>query len=178
MITSVATALIGASAAASVQGASLILSPFAVLLNALPLVVIPESVRGGASAIEVWRKLFRIGLASSLFLITLGLALAILPERVGQLILGDSWDGARVVLPIIAFTYFCMAWCSVAMTYLRFQGKSGQLLAATVAYSVTSLVLCTLMAFLTRTAFGVAVGLAVSGVAVATVIISYVRPAR
>jgi hypothetical protein len=44
-----------------------------------------------------------------------------------------------------------------------------------VAYSVTSIVLCTTGSFLTGTATGVAVGLAISAVATATVIIFYVR---
>jgi hypothetical protein len=175
IILSVATALIGASAAASLRGASILFSPLAMLLTALPLAVIPESVRGGASAREVWRKLCRIGFASSLLVIAVGSALVLLPERFGQLILGDSWDFARVVLPIIAFEYFAMVWASMAEIYLYIQGKSGQLLAEMVAYSVTSIVLCTTGSFLTGTATGVAVGLAISAVATATVIIFYVR---
>ena len=178
IITSVTTALIGTSAAAAIRGATLIMTPFALLLSALPLVVIPESVRGGASATEVWPKLCRIGFASSLSMVTIGSALWFLPAGVGQLILGDSWDVARGVLPIISVNYFAVAWGTVAMTYLRFQAKSGQLLAGAVAYCVTSSVLCTTLAFLIRTAVAVAVGLTVSAVAVAIALIIYVRPAR
>jgi hypothetical protein len=176
IILSVATALIGASAAASLRGASTILSPLAVLLSALPLVVIPESVRRGASVTEVWSKLCRIGFPLSLLVIAVGIGSLVLPERVGQLILGDTWEFARVVLPIIAFEYFGLVWSAIGMGYLRFQGKSGHLLALTVGQCVTQTVLCTALAFLTRTAVGVAAGLAVTAVALAAGIVLYVRP--
>ena len=88
--------------AASLRGASTILSPLAVLLSALPLVIIPESVRSGTSARAVWRKLCRIGFVGSFAVITVGPALVLLPARVGELILGDSWDYVRVVLPIVS----------------------------------------------------------------------------
>ena len=178
VITSIATAAIGASAAASLRGASTILSPLAVLLSALPLVIIPESVRSGTSARAVWRKLCRIGFVGSFAVVTVGPALVLLPARVGELILGDSWDYVRVVLPIVSIEYAALVWSSIATSFLRFQGKSGQLLAATVAYCVTSIALCTASAFVIGTAAGVAAGLAVSAIAMATVITIYVRPAR
>jgi O-antigen/teichoic acid export membrane protein len=176
IIISIATALIGASAAASLRGAATILSPLAILLSALPLMIIPEAIRGGVPGSVVWRKLCRIGIPSSLLVIGIAWTLVLLPERVGQLILGDSWSLAKVVLPIIAFEYVGLIWVSIAMSYLRFQGKSGRLLAATGAYCVISIVLCTAMALLTHTATGVAVGLAVSAVAMAVVTTVYVRP--
>jgi len=178
IVTSIATALIGTSAAAAIRGAALILTPFALLLGALPLVLIPEAVRGGASATELWSKLCRIGFVSSLSIVAIGSALWFLPARVGQLILGDSWDFARDVLPIISINYFAVTWGIVAMTHLRFQGKSGQLLAGTVAYCLTSSVLCTAMALMTRTAMGIAVGLTVSAVAVAIGLVLHVHLAH
>ncbi len=111
-----------------------LLSPLAVRISALPLVIIPESVRSGASSSAVWRKLFRIAFVGSLAVVTVGPALVLLPERVGRLILGDSWDYVQVVLPIISLEYAALVWSSIAMVYLRFQGKSGQLLAATSVY--------------------------------------------
>jgi hypothetical protein len=176
IIISIATAVIGASAAASLRGAATILSPLAILLSALPLVIIPESVRSGLSGTVVWRKLCRIRVPSSLLVLAIGCSLVLLPDQVGELFLGDSWSLARSVLPIISLEYVGLIWSSVAMSYLRFQGKSAQLLAVSAGYCVVSIVVCSAMALFTRTSAGVAVGLAVSAVATATVVTLYVRP--
>ena len=178
VVTSIATAMLGASAAAALRGASVIMSPLAILLNAVPLMIIPESVRSGASARAVWRKLCRIGFVGSLLVITLGPALMLLPLAVGQLILGDSWLYVRAVLPIVSIECAALVWCSMAMGYLRFQGRSGNLLAATFAYCVAATAMCAVMAFLTGKVVGVAAGSALVAVAMATVMTFYVHPAR
>ena len=178
VVTSIATAVLGASAAASLRGASVIMSPFAVLLSAVPLMIIPESVRGGASARAVWRKLCWIGFMGSSLVIAFGPALMLLPLGAGQLILGDSWLYVRAVLPIVSIECAALVWSAMALGYLRFQGKSGHLLAATFAYCVASTATCAVMAFLTGKVVGVAVGSALVAVAMATVMTFYVHPAR
>ena len=178
VITAISTAVIGAFAAASLRGAATLLSPLAVLLSALPLVIIPEAVRSGTSPTVVWRRLCLIGLVGSLSVITIGPALTLFPDRVGEFVLGESWSYARAVLPIISIEYAAAVWISIAMVFLRFQAKSRQLLTSTMAYTVISIILCTTMAFLTETAVGVAWALAASAAATATAITIYARPAR
>ena len=178
VITSIATGVIGASAAASLRGASTLVSPLGVLLNALPLAVIPEAVRTGISQTAMWRRLFRIGLGGSFLVLVTGSALALLPDTAGELILGESWTYARRVLPIVSLEYAAMVWWSIGMSFLRFQAKSGPLLTAAVAFTVIGIILCTVMAFLTHTAVGVALGGAASTAIMAAAITIYARPAR
>lgn len=178
IVTSVATGVIGASAAASLRGASTLLSPLAVLLSALPLAVIPEAVRSGTPPRALWRKLLWIGLGGSLLVGATGTVLMLLPDSLGQLILGNSWKHARNVLPIVTCEYAAMVWGSVGLSFLRFQGKSGPLLASTLAFTVVSIILCTAMALITVTAVGVAWGGAISAVVMAVAVAIYARPAR
>lgn len=177
-ILAMASAAAGASAAAALRGASVLVSPFAILISALPLVVIPQSVRDGESVHTVWRKLGRIGLILSAAVLAIGTGLCLLPEDVGRLILGDSWPLARSVLPIILVEYLGVTWMSTSMSFLRFQGKSHQLLITRIAFAGSSIVLCTAIAFATRSAIGVASGLAIVAVSTAIVLAAVVRPAR
>lgn len=178
IITSIATAMVGAFAAASIRGAWTLLSPLSVLFSALPLLVIPEAVRSDASLTVLWRRLCWIGLAGSLLVITIGPSLALLPDRLGEFVLGESWNYARAVLPIVSIEFAAVFWISTAMIFLRFQAKSGPLLAATTAFTVISIVLCISVAFLTHTSVGVAWSQAASAVLTAIVINIYARPAR
>ncbi len=176
IITSISTAVVGVSAAASLRGASTLLSPLGVLLSALPLVVIPEAVRRGTPPITVWRKLLRIGLAGSLVVAAIGPALSLLPNHLGESLLGKSWDYARDVLPIISLEHAALFWLATAMSVLRFQGKSASLLTTIIGYTLISTVLCAAMAFLTHAATGVAWGLAASAIVVAITTVIYSRP--
>ena len=177
IIASIATAIIGPSAAASLRGAATLLSPLAVLLSALPLAVIPEAVRSETSSTVLWSRLRKIALGGFLLVITTGPALALLPDRYGELILGESWSHARTVLPIVALEYAAVVWSSIAMSFLRYQAKSTQLLLATLLFTLVSITLCAAMAVITGTAVGVAWGGVAAAVIMATVISIYARPA-
>lgn len=176
VVLSVASIAAGTAAAAALRGASVLVSPIAILISALPLVVIPESVRDGASVNTVWRKLIRIGFGLSAVVFTVGGALCLLPEHIGVFILGDSWPLARDVLPIILIEYVAVVWMSAAMSFIRFQGKSAQLLAVRISYATGTVVLCTALAFGTRSAHGVATGLAVAAAITATTLVLVNRP--
>lgn len=177
-ILAMASAAAGAAAAAALRGASVLVSPFAILIGALPLVVIPESVRDGKSVDVVWRQLCRIGALLSVAIVVVGTALCFLPGDVGRLILGDSWPLARSVLPIVLAEYLGVTWMSISMGFLRFQGKSHQLLITRVAFAVTSIVLCTVIGVVTRSAQGVAAGLATTAIGTALVLAVVFRPAH
>ncbi|TSE00408.1 hypothetical protein FOS14_08300 [Skermania sp. ID1734] len=176
IVVSIATAAIGMSAAAALRGSSTVLAPFAILMSALPLVIVPESVRAGLSPEQVWRKLCNIGVLASVTLLVFGLALWLAPPSIGSLVLGDSWDAARNVMPIIAIEYVGAAWLLVVASFLKSQGKSSELLGARLAYCITSITLCSAIAFLSREAVGVAVGLAISSLSMSIAVIYRIRP--
>lgn len=176
IIASIATAVVGASATASLRGAGTLFSPLAVLLGATPLIIIPEAVRNGTPPAVVWRRLRLIGVSASLFVLSIGPILTFLPESVGESILGESWIYVRAVLPIVALTHAVMVWNAMAMNFLRFQNRSSLLLYTSATYSVILILLCTAMAFLTKSASGIAIGQAVSAIIMATVTTHYARP--
>lgn len=178
VVLSVASIAASTAAAAALRGASVLVSPIAILISALPLVVIPESVRDGASVNTVWSKLIRIGIGLSIVVFTVGGALCLLPEHIGVFILGDSWPLARDVLPIILVEYIAVVWMSAAMSFVRFQGKSAQLLTARISYATGTIALCTALAFSTRSAQGVATGLAIVAAVTATSLVLMNRPRR
>ncbi|MEZ0050946.1 hypothetical protein ABIA30_001944 [Mycobacterium sp. MAA66] len=176
VVLSMASIAASTAAAAALRGASVLVSPIAILISALPLVVIPQSVRDGTSVVAVWGKLIRIGACLSAVVVILGGALCLLPDHIGVFILGDSWPLAHSVLPIILVEYVGVVWMSTSMSFLRFQGKSAQLLATRVSYATATVVLCTGIAFVTRSAQGVATGLAFTALSMGTVLVLLNRP--
>lgn len=171
-----ATVIIGTAAAAVLRGASTVLSPLSILMSALPLVIIPESVRAGSSEQQVWGKLMKIGLLGSSASLFIGCAVIFVPASVGELFLGESWEPTKVVLPIIAFEYFCNAWLFVAMNFLKFRADSRGLLRARIVYGVVTIILCLVIGLITRSAVGVAIGLATSAAIMSTALVWYARP--
>lgn len=178
VITSIATVVIGASAAASLRGAATLLSPLAVMLGALPLIVIPEAVRNATTLEALWRRLNRMALGGVLLVIIAGSSLLLLPDDAGKLLLGESWSYARSVLLVTSLEYAALVWNAVGMVFLRYQAKSAQLLTATLIYTSAAVALSTVMAFMTKTALGVAWGGAISAMAIAVGVFTYARPTR
>lgn len=173
----VTTLIIGPAAAAALRGASTVLAPLAVLMSALPIVVIPESVRAGASSERVWRRLRRIGTGASVAVIVVGAMVTLVPSVLGEMILGETWVSTKVLLPIIAVEYAAASWLFVVQCLLRFQGKSTELMAVRISYLCLSVVLCVSFAIVTKQAAGVAVGLASSAAIMAAFLLWFARNA-
>ncbi|MGK2238169.1 Membrane protein involved in the export of O-antigen and teichoic acid [Rhodococcus qingshengii] len=171
VIVAVSTAFIGTVAAASLRGAVTVLGPFAVLISSLPLIVIPESVRAGHTARQVWSTLRYAAWLTSAMAATIGFAAPFLPDALGRVVLGESWAEARHVLPFLGLEYAAICWIAGVYNLYRTQGASGRLLKLRIVQSLTAIVICSAAAALTGTAVGVAIGLAVSSVLVAVCLV-------
>lgn len=167
VIVSVSTIYIGTEAAASLRGAVTILGPFAVLISSLPLIVIPESIRAGHSATQVWRTLALAAWISSATAMSIGFLAPFAPEGLGRMLLGDSWAAAIHVLPFLGLEYAAICWVSGVYNYYRAQGQSARLLKYRIIQTCTSMAICSVAAVVTRTAVGVSIGLAVSAAVIA-----------
>ena len=162
VIVSISTLFIGTVAAASLRGAVTILGPFAVLISSLPLIVIPEAVRAGHSPRQVWSTLSHAAWITSGFAATIGFLTPFVPPAWGRFLLGDSWPEATAVLPFLGLEYAAICWIAGVYNFHRSRGSSVELLRYRVMQSVLGIVVCTSAAAITRTAVGVAIGLALS----------------
>jgi O-antigen/teichoic acid export membrane protein len=93
----------GLSAAGAFRGAQLLLGPIQMLIMGISMVGVPEGVRilhsRGPRGLPRPATLVSLALAAGAVL--WGLLLTLLPQDVGRQILGESWDGAQMlVLPM------------------------------------------------------------------------------
>ena len=177
VVVSAAAALIGASAAAALRGAGTLMGPMSILMAAIPLSVVPDVARAGYTSEQTWRRLRTVAAAMSVIALAVGSVGLWLPERVGALLLGDSWLVVSPLLPISGLEYAALAWVSIMYTTLRASGRSSALLRARLVHAATSLVLATGTAWWVGTALGVAIALAAAA-AVAGAAIRIALPVR
>ncbi|MBY6686527.1 hypothetical protein HQ305_13270 [Rhodococcus sp. BP-149] len=171
LIVSVSTIFIGTVAAASLRGAVTVLGPFAVLISSLPLIVIPEAVRAGHSAKQIWRTLSYAAWITSALAATIGFLAPFVPSFLGRLLLGDSWAEATQVLPFLGLEYAAICWIAGVYNFYRSRGASAELLKYRIVQSLLGIVICTGAAAIFRTAAGVAIGLALSATVMAVCLV-------
>ncbi|MFE6158077.1 hypothetical protein ACFQ7F_04065 [Streptomyces sp. NPDC056486] len=92
-------AIVGVSAVGVVRGAELLLGPFLAVLMGLSLVTVPEAARVLRQAphrLARFCLLLSGGLAAAALL--WGVALLLVPDRAGELVLGDVWRAASELI--------------------------------------------------------------------------------
>lgn len=92
-------AVAGVGALGSLRGAMMLLGPLNVLVMGSRLIALPEAVRLLSSSPHRLRHacvLVSVGLASTAVL--WGLVLILLPEAIGEALLGATWEGAQSVM--------------------------------------------------------------------------------
>jgi hypothetical protein len=159
-----AATLVSPTATAALRGAGTILGPLNILLNAVPLMVIPHAVRTGQSLQQVWRTLRRYATSLSLLALMGGALGYLLPLRVGELLLGQSWPSVRLLLPYTALEYAAAAWWLCVLSAFSAQAMSQQVLRARATHAAISVALCAAAALTLPKAEAVAAALAVSQV--------------
>ncbi|MDF0531092.1 hypothetical protein P0W64_01475 [Tsukamurella sp. 8F] len=169
---------IGAEASGALRGATAVLAPVAILSAAVPLVVIPQARRGGMSGPRTWSLLVKTGALTSLLGLAVGVAVWAVPERVGALVLGDTYHTARPVILVMAIEYAASTWLFTLSTYLRARGRSSAVLTLKSVHLGIALVVCTAIAAAARSAVPVAVGLAVVTAVLALAAAAVIRPWR
>ena len=105
----VSSAVIGPAAAGALRGASTLLGPLNGIFALVPLSLTPMLVRRPRSG--DLRACAAIAATLLTLVVTVGGALLLLPTELGTRLLGDSWAGARAVLPFTVLEY-----CSISVT--------------------------------------------------------------
>lgn len=163
IVLAVATAALGISASAALRGAGTLLGPLAILMSAITLAVVPELRRRGAlSAAAIGPPLRNIAILMSVFSLALGLFALAVPRAWGELILGDSWNVVRPLLPITASEYALLAWLSAAGGGIRAQGRSSDLLRLQLVFAGSAVVLPSIAVILGGSVRMVAIALVVA----------------
>lgn len=133
-------AVAGIRALAALRGAQILLGPLNVIVIGIGLVAIPEGVRLLKRSTASLRKAAQaLAAALAACALTLGTVLVLLPERIGESVLGRTWGSARhVVFPIA----ICLAFWGItmgALLGLRVLGRFDQSLRARLISSAISL---------------------------------------
>lgn len=169
VVVTVATAFIGTIAAAALRGAGVLLGPLAVVITALPLVFIPEARRAGHSESQMWSSLRYAAWISSCLALTVGFLGPLVPEWIGHLLLGDSWQHAIVVLPLLGVEYAAICWLAAALNFYLSRNDSVTLLRLRVAQTALVCAGCTVAAAVTHSVIAVAICLAGASTVIAVV---------
>ncbi|MBU6533601.1 hypothetical protein [Streptomyces mayonensis] len=95
-------AIVGVGAVGVVRGAELLMGPFLAVLMGLSLVTVAESARVLRQAPHrLGRFCLMLGGGQAVAALLWGTVLLLLPNRLGELVLGDVWSGAsELVLPV------------------------------------------------------------------------------
>lgn len=166
VVLSVAAHVIGSAAAGSLRGASTAMGPVNVLLAFNALALTPVLVRRERS-----RDLpFCAAVAATLGLLTVawGAVLLLLPEAAGSALFGQSWDGIRAVLPWTLLEYVAIVVGAAAVLGHKVRRRSRAIVLQRSTAAVLTLAAGITAAVLTEDPRRVALGLAVSAAAAAT----------
>jgi len=176
LVLALVSALLSPAATAAVRGATVLLSPLAILAGALQLIVISESTRSSAQPREVWYASLRLMGGIAALTAVIGVVLCLLPARVGALLLGPSFEPARHVLPIVLIGYFATAVGFVLAVFLKTFNRSADVVRYKIVSTVATVAAATGGALLFHSASGVAVGLAVAAILMTTGGLAYYAP--
>jgi hypothetical protein len=139
-----------------------LVGPLNILISALPVLIVPKSVSHGDTLASVRKRLWPFGLLMSILAVGVGLAGIVLPERLGRLILGESWVRVAPLLPFTGLEYCCLAWLACNNTALLAKAMSRQLLQLRIINAIMSVSFSAAAALLFRDALSMAAALAMS----------------
>lgn len=145
---SIVAAALGIGATAAFRGAATIVGPLSLLMSALPLVIAPELARKypGRPGRDLWPALLRVGLTLSPLAILVGSAGFWLPDSIGAEILGESWHGARTILPLAGLEYASLVWMHAAGAGFRVLGAGKRLLSVRLSFAFASILTTSVLA--------------------------------
>jgi hypothetical protein len=170
--------LVSPTATAALRGATALLAPVSMLTSSLPLVLIPETARRSSTPKQVWRTLTKVSVVTSAAAMLAGTVVAVLPDNVGALLLGDTFAPTQRIVVWIALEYTIGWWALALLVWLKAFNRSSELLSLKAAYVVTHCGLAVATAMVFRNATGIALGLVVASTLVATVALAWFAPWR
>jgi hypothetical protein len=169
-------AILSPTATAALRGATVLLAPISILAAALQLIVISESTRNSAQPRTVWYVLLRLIAGIEALAVGGGVVLCSLPVSVGAYLLGQSFEPAQHVLPILVVEYCATVVAFTLGIFLKTFNRSSDAMRFKVAHVVITLVTSTCAALLFHSASGVAVGLAVGTILASSLGLAYYAP--
>ena len=174
---SASAAIIGPVAAGSLRGASTLLGPLNGIFALIPLSLTPMLVRRPRSG--DLRACVAIACTLLVLVLTMGGALLLLPPELGTRLLGDSWAGARAVLPFTVAEYCSISVTAALLLAAKVRGDARAISVQQAVLAVVVVVLGIAAAWLTHEARFVAAAFAVGSVAsAATGAVTLVRDTR
>jgi O-antigen/teichoic acid export membrane protein len=121
------------------RGATILMSPVNVLLAAVPLVYLPRlTALGDKQALSVCQ---RLGLGLSGVALLWGLTVFLLPPSLGAALMGETWAGARKIVPIVSLESAAIAMWTTGVTLLRAREDTRRALHWRLGYAGLSLFL-------------------------------------
>lgn len=135
-----ATFVAGAPALAALRGADTLVGPFRILLQTLPAMLLPIwSSRLAASRSSIKQVMSAI-LFAALGVTAWGTVLLLTPDYMGEHLLGESWQVAKPVLPVIIFSLYFIAVTNIASVATKAIRSGKQLLVSRLILLPISLV--------------------------------------
>jgi hypothetical protein len=174
----VASAMLASSAAAGLRGATVLLSPLAVMSSAVQLIVISEASRARLSPWRTWRVLLvATGVIAAGATVTAALVLGV-PDSVGRVALGDSFDPTREVMPYVAAEYAAAGFLFALSVFLRAYQRSGEVVRIRV-FAICAAISCAVVSGLIwESITGIALGLLCGTVASGMFGVAVAKPWR
>lgn len=170
------TAMVSTSATAALRGATSLFAPVGMFGAAVQLIVIPHSTREASQPQQVWGALMKIATIGAFATALAGLVFFGLPNSIGRLLLGDSWQLAHQILPLIALEYVVACYLVPIAIFLRTFNRSAQTLTLKIASMTATIAGAACGGLLFGTAMGVAVGLAAGTIATTTLANAWFAP--
>jgi hypothetical protein len=134
LIIAAATAhFLGPTSAGSLRGASTAMGPLNVLMAFVTLNLTPALLRRQRS--QDLGFCVRVALLVSLGVVLWSSALLLLPDMVGRTLLGDSWAGARSILPWTCAEYLFLCIATPSMLWLRVRYAAREMLRRRLIYA-------------------------------------------
>lgn len=160
VVLGIVASVVGADAVGSLRGASTLIGPVNVALSFVGLALTPALARRTRDADLQFCARTALGLSGLIAL--WGVFLLVLPESLGSAVLGESWEGARSVLPFTVVEYLAVGIAAGASLGLRVRHLARPLAVTKTMVGASTIVLGTGAALASRTAPAVAAAFAVA----------------
>lgn len=167
VIVAMIAAIVSTVAVGDIRGAGILVTPMNVLVAAVVTGTVAEASRLS------WSNARRLIMAVTAVLVAFSLAwaalLLALPRTIGVQLLGETWDSARTLLPVIIPEMVGVALWAGGIALMFTGGHTGIAVKIRVAYSVGAISLTAGSAVLVGTARSVQLSLSITALAVAVV---------
>jgi O-antigen/teichoic acid export membrane protein len=169
LVTAVIAGVLGSAAAGAFRGAASLFGPVSMIISAVPLIFIPGARVEARTARRQRKLLMQTAIITSLLTIAITGCLIWLPDIVGAKILGATWEPAKQLIPLIGLEAAGMCWMWSAYTFFQTLGRTKLLVGVRLCQTALQLGGVSAVAVTSHSILWVALTLAASTLAMATV---------